>query len=258
LAANNSDGNLRQILRRLNLYFGATAIVSVGTLGILLFHLHAASLPTNPEFVSSQLASLQATLDSQNKRLDERMGRLETAVNEVGLQVRALRVRANVSDRVIGAILGFLLPPPAPPRSPLKAASAEDQLAQAVLDLPLDRPIKEQGVQADTLPDGMRGYRLPGEAGKLIAIHAMAEGSVGAIVDEGRQLKTVEINHGFGYRTVYGHLAEVKVKLNEAIDKDEVIGSVKASAGVCFTAGIVMRGHSVPSDPHELFAKDRR
>jgi murein DD-endopeptidase MepM/ murein hydrolase activator NlpD len=37
---------------------------------------------------------------------------------------------------------------------------------------------------------------------------------------------TVEINHGFGYMTLYGHMNQVKVKLGQKVSRGDVIGKV--------------------------------
>ncbi len=37
---------------------------------------------------------------------------------------------------------------------------------------------------------------------------------------------TVEINHGFGYRTLYGHMHKVKVRVGQKVSRGDVIGAV--------------------------------
>jgi murein DD-endopeptidase MepM/ murein hydrolase activator NlpD len=36
----------------------------------------------------------------------------------------------------------------------------------------------------------------------------------------------VEINHGFGYETLYGHMVRVKVRVGQTVKRGEVIGWV--------------------------------
>jgi murein DD-endopeptidase MepM/ murein hydrolase activator NlpD len=37
---------------------------------------------------------------------------------------------------------------------------------------------------------------------------------------------TVEINHGFGYKTLYGHMHQIKVRIGQKVKRGEVIGTV--------------------------------
>ncbi len=58
-------------------------------------------------------------------------------------------------------------------------------------------------------------------------IYATADGRVTTAGNKGNGFGNhVEINHGFGYETLYGHMVRVKVRVGQAVKRGEVIGWV--------------------------------
>jgi len=55
---------------------------------------------------------------------------------------------------------------------------------------------------------------------------ASAAGSVHFAEREGRHGNTVTLSHGYGTRTVYGHLDKLKVKTGQTVRRGDVIGWV--------------------------------
>jgi murein DD-endopeptidase MepM/ murein hydrolase activator NlpD len=53
---------------------------------------------------------------------------------------------------------------------------------------------------------------------------ATAAGVVTKVENAGRLGLCIEIDHGFGYKTLYGHLSRTKVNLSQKVDRNEVIG----------------------------------
>ncbi|MDD5528418.1 MAG: M23 family metallopeptidase [bacterium] len=53
---------------------------------------------------------------------------------------------------------------------------------------------------------------------------ATASGIITKVEYAGRLGLCVEIDHGFGYRTIYGHLSRTKVELYQKVNRNEVIG----------------------------------
>ena len=53
--------------------------------------------------------------------------------------------------------------------------------------------------------------------------------SAGVVVDAGRESGygiVCEINHGYGYQTLYGHMSKINVKPGQKVKRGEIIGFV--------------------------------
>ena len=57
-------------------------------------------------------------------------------------------------------------------------------------------------------------------------IYATGDGQISAAGPEGGYGNKVEINHGYGYITLYGHMARIKVRSGQRVKRGEVIGWV--------------------------------
>jgi murein DD-endopeptidase MepM/ murein hydrolase activator NlpD len=58
-------------------------------------------------------------------------------------------------------------------------------------------------------------------------VYATGDGTIGEVTTEHSGYgKMIEINHGFGYATVYGHLSQFKVKPGQKVKRGELIGYV--------------------------------
>ncbi len=60
-------------------------------------------------------------------------------------------------------------------------------------------------------------------------VYATADGKVSSVRWSTTFGKVVEINHGYGYLTLYGHLSEYAVKLRQKIKRGDLIGYVGSS-----------------------------
>jgi len=60
-------------------------------------------------------------------------------------------------------------------------------------------------------------------------VYAARDGSVGAIGSDPVLGKMLILNHEAGYQTIYGHLAEISVRLNEEVRSGMIIGTVGAT-----------------------------
>jgi len=65
---------------------------------------------------------------------------------------------------------------------------------------------------------------MRGETGE--PVHATASGRVTSASRDGGYGNMVEINHGNGFATRYGHLSEIDVKVGQVVHIGEVIGKI--------------------------------
>jgi murein DD-endopeptidase MepM/ murein hydrolase activator NlpD len=134
-----------------------------------------------------------------------------------------------------------------PIRPPKTGASAFDRqlyrinLARAqinhydrvLVDVPIRKPVGDLDV---TSPFGVRpdpflgtpamhsGIDFGGQVGE--PVHATAAGTVAVAGRDGGYGNLVEINHGNGLSTRYGHLSEIDVKVGEKVRSGQVIGKI--------------------------------
>ena len=84
---------------------------------------------------------------------------------------------------------------------------------------------------------------------------AAAEGKVVEVLHQGKGLgNMVIIDHGNGFRTVYAHLSDIYVAMNQKVSRGRVIGKV-GSSGASFTASLhyEVRKEGRPVDPVNYF-----
>jgi murein DD-endopeptidase MepM/ murein hydrolase activator NlpD len=108
-----------------------------------------------------------------------------------------------------------------------------DRYQQALLSVPVRKPL---GVIDVTSPFGPRtdpflgrpemhpGIDLRGEIGE--PVHATADGTVKFAGRDGGYGNLVEIDHGDGLSTRYGHLSQIDVKVGQKVHIGEVIGEI--------------------------------
>ncbi|MGH6684381.1 MAG: M23 family metallopeptidase [Pseudolabrys sp.] len=117
----------------------------------------------------------------------------------------------------------------------INVARAEiNQYSQTLVAVPVRKPVA--GEVDMSSPFGMRldpflgrpaihtGIDLRGETGE--PAHATAAGRVSIAGREGGYGNMVEINHGNGLATRYGHLSEIDVKVGQFVRIGEVIGKI--------------------------------
>lgn len=79
-------------------------------------------------------------------------------------------------------------------------------------------------------------------------VYATGNGTVASAGWETGYGKTIEINHGFGYRTRYAHLQDIKVRVGQKVVRGEVIGGVGSSGkstGPHLHYEVVVKGEKV-------------
>ncbi len=112
------------------------------------------------------------------------------------------------------------------------ARTQADQLSRTLVHVPLRKPVTGEvdlsstfGVRVDPflrVPAMHTGLDFRGDAGE--PIHATAAGTVINAAWSGGYGKMVEIDHGNGLSTRYGHLSEIDVKVGDAIHIGQVVG----------------------------------
>lgn len=101
--------------------------------------------------------------------------------------------------------------------------------------------------------DPFTGYKQM-HSGLDIANHrgtpivATADGRVASVGRNGGMGKTIVINHGFGFKTKYGHLSEIKVKRGQKVKRGDVIalmGSTGYSTGPHLHYEVIRNGRTL-------------
>ncbi|HLH97936.1 MAG TPA: peptidoglycan DD-metalloendopeptidase family protein [Xanthobacteraceae bacterium] len=201
--------------------------------------------------IENRLAGLQASLDRVEARHRAMLSALEEAY-----RAKARRMRGVIAD--LGIDAKKIAPPPKtgadrgmggpfvalPPFSAttfdkqlysVKIARAElEQLSRSLVSLPLHKPITGEpevvsgfGVRIDPFlskPAMHTGLDLRAEIGDPVL--ATASGTVTIAGWTGGYGKMVEIDHGNGFATRYGHMSEIDVKVGQQVKLGETLGKV--------------------------------
>jgi murein DD-endopeptidase MepM/ murein hydrolase activator NlpD len=193
------------------------------------------------------LARLQTALD----RLEHRQGSTLTAI-EQSMAFKAKRMHSVLAELGLdkskvaaagGGIGGPFIPVL---RSPTEGGSFESQLSRikatraqverltrTLAALPVRKPLPDLdissgfGVRTDpfTRSAAMHtGIDLHGELGEPVRV--TANGTVKSAGWSGGYGKVVDVDHGNGFVTRYGHLSEIDVKVGQAVRAGQVIGRV--------------------------------
>lgn len=201
------------------------------------------ALANETEVLTDRLAELQASQSAVLARLETSTGetvrRLEQAIEITGLDLEQMLARSLDGSAVGGPFVPLL--PDGSPGSAMasRLASLDEQLdawhgLQALLaQLPLAAPIDGYHVSS---PFGQRKdpitKRLAMHLGQDLkaprntAVNAPAPGRVTFVGWKGAYGKFVEIDHGFGVRTRYGHLEKILVERGQEIAFRDQLGSV--------------------------------
>ena len=112
------------------------------------------------------------------------------------------------------------------------ARTQADQLSRTLVRVPLRKPVTGEvdlsstfGVRVDPflrVPAMHTGLDFRGDAGE--PIHATAAGTVINAGWSGGYGRMVEIDHGSGLSTRYGHLSEIDVEVGDAIHNGQLVG----------------------------------
>jgi len=204
----------------------------------------------------TRIASRGGGLDGVLGRVSDALDKVEhrqTAVltdMEERMDAKARRMRSVLSDLGVNpgraaAGVGGPFVPVKPPRTGASAfdralyridvARAEiNQFTHTLVAVPVRKPVT--GEVDMSSPFGMRldpflgrpaihtGIDLRGEIGE--PVHATAAGKVSIAGREGGYGNMVEINHGNGLATRYGHLSKILVKVGQTVHIGEVVGLI--------------------------------
>ena len=178
---------------------------------------------------TAQLANLEETYDSKARRM-------RSVLDDLGVDASRMPGRTAMGGPFV---------PLKPPQSGASAfarqlyrinlARAEiDQYSRDLISVPVRKPVA--GEVDMSSPFGMRmdpflgrpaihtGIDLRGDIGE--PVHATADGKVSIAGRDGGYGNMVEINHGNGFATRYGHLSEIDVKVGQTVRIGEVIGKI--------------------------------
>jgi murein DD-endopeptidase MepM/ murein hydrolase activator NlpD len=192
------------------------------------------------------LARLSTSLDKVEKRQNTVLAQMEERVDGKARRMRGvlddLGVNVNkVRARNVGGPFVPLKPPHAGASDferqlyRVNLARAEvDRYSQALVTVPVRKPVAGEvdmsspfGVRTDPFlhrPAMHTGLDMRGDAGE--PVHATAAGKVTIAGREGGYGNLVEINHGNGFATRYGHLSEIDVKVGQTVHIGQTVGRI--------------------------------
>jgi len=177
-----------------------------------------------------------AVLNDMEERADSKARRMRSVLSDLGVNPVRMPTGATVGGPFV-------------PLNPAKASASGfdrqlyrvnvvraqiSQYLQALVAVPLRKPVI--GEVDMSSPFGMRmdpfngrpaihtGIDLRGEVGE--PVHATAAGRVSLAGREGGYGNMVEIDHGNGLATRYGHLSEIDVKVGQMVRIGETIGHI--------------------------------
>ena len=195
--------------------------------------------------LSGTLARVALSLDKIEQRQDKVLAETEERIDSRTRHVRSvlddLGVDVKAAPRGVG---GPFVPLKAPQAGAsnfdrqlyrINIARAQlDQYSQTLVTVPLRKPVTGEidmsspfGVRMDPFlhrPAMHTGLDMRGDVGD--PVHATASGRVSIAGREGGYGNMVEIEHGNGLATRYGHLSEIDVRVGQKVRIGEVIGRV--------------------------------
>ena len=177
-----------------------------------------------------------AVLNDMEERADSKARRMRSVLSDLGV---------NPIRTSTGATVGGPFVPLKPAKASASAFERQlyrvnvaraqiNQYLQTLVAVPLRKPVI--GEVDMSSPFGMRmdpfngrpaihtGIDLRGEVGE--PVHATAAGRVSLAGREGGYGNMVEIDHGNGLATRYGHLSEIDVKVGQMVRIGETIGHI--------------------------------
>lgn len=89
-------------------------------------------------------------------------------------------------------------------------------------------------------------------------VHASGDGKVTAVENERGYGKCVIIDHGFSYKTLYGHLDSYNVKVGQKVKRGDVIAYVGNTGGLSTGPHLhyEVRKNNIPMDPINYYFND--
>jgi murein DD-endopeptidase MepM/ murein hydrolase activator NlpD len=196
--------------------------------------------------VDATLARLQASLDRVEFRQANALNSIEDKYDAKARRIRGVLADIGLDSRKFAGVAGTG-GPLVPVRAPTNVNGFEHQmerinLARAHVDrltrtlstLPLRRPLAGEiepasgfGVRTDPFtrsPAMHTGLDLQAETGD--PVRATASGTVTSAGWSGGYGKVIDIDHGNGFTTRYGHLSSIDVQVGQSVKMGQVIGKV--------------------------------
>ena len=196
--------------------------------------------------VDAALARLQASLDRVEQRQANALNSLEDNYDAKARRMRGVLADIGLDARKLAGVAGTG-GPLVPVRAPTNVHAFEQQmqrinLARAQVDrltrtlsaVPLRRPLAGDvdlssgfGVRTDPFtrsPAMHTGLDLQGETGD--PVRATASGTVTSAGWSGGYGKVIDIDHGNGIATRYGHLSSIDVQVGQSVKIGQIIGKV--------------------------------
>jgi murein DD-endopeptidase MepM/ murein hydrolase activator NlpD len=179
-------------------------------------------------------ATQTASLNSLEESYDGKLKRMRGVLSELGLNPAA---RAASESAVGGPFVPYTLPAGAGPfeRQIYRIAVARaqaDKLTRAMTALPIRKPVMGEldassgfGVRIDPFlghPAMHTGIDFRGDVGE--PVHATASGTITVAGWSGGYGRMVEIDHGNGLATRYGHMSQIDVSVGQAVKIGQVVG----------------------------------
>ena len=206
LASNGNTGGLEGVLNRLSAALDTVA------------HRQTAALTDLEEHVDSKARRIRSVLSDLGVKVGGTTGK--SAVGGPFVPVKPPRPGASEFDRQLYRIN--------------LARAHIDRFRHTLLAVPVRKPVTGEvdmsspfGVRADPFngrPAMHTGLDMRGEIGE--PVHATANGRVSIAGREGGYGNMVEIDHGNGFSTRYGHLSEIDVKIGQPVRIGQVIGKI--------------------------------
>jgi murein DD-endopeptidase MepM/ murein hydrolase activator NlpD len=200
------------------------------------------SYPGRQSSVSTTLDHMEASLDRVEQRQSLALNALENRYQDKARRIHSVldQLGVRLEPQATGGPFVPVKPPPANQgfqRAVFEvnlARSEADQLGDMIRQVPLRKPVT--GEIDETSPFGVRmdpflheaamhtGIDIRGEIGE--PAHATAAGRVTIAGWDGGYGNLVEIDHGNGLATRYGHLSQIDVHVGDQVRSGQVIGRI--------------------------------
>lgn len=234
-----------------------------------------ASMPVTATTAPPALGAVLAPLASAEGRQNKLAGRLAAATDARYRATAAAVSRLGLDPRRFSKVAGAMGGPYEPlPSASSSAAKGQpdpqfralfqswkrlEQLQEGVVAIPSQRPVQSMnftsgfGVRSDPFRGGAAmhaGVDMPGPVGT--AIYATADGVVGRAQWANGYGNLVELDHGKGIQTRYGHLSAILVQPGMRVTRGQLIarmGSTGRSTGSHLHYEVRLDGHAVNPMP---------
>jgi len=194
--------------------------------------------------IQAKLGRIQASLDRVESRETAALGQMEERYEGKARLLRGVFAQLGLkSDAAMSAAGGPFVPIKMPPESQSferalmrvnVARAYADRLNNTLISIPVRKPVNGEidltstfGVRVDPFVHAAAmhtGLDFRGDMGE--PIHATAAGTVTVAAWSGGYGRMVEIDHGNGLATRYGHLSEIDVAVGDKIRIGQIVGKL--------------------------------